>query len=250
MADREPVRVIFEDEHIVALDKPAGLISHRSALARYEKDFFIDEARALVGRTIYLAHRLDRATSGVVICAASKEVAAALGQQFMGREIDKTYLAVTRGYPPESGECTAMLDAPHNPEPKEALTRYTRLATIELPIPIARWPTSRYSLLEVRPETGRYQQIRRHLRDISHPIAGDSAHGDGRHNRNLRIHFGLDRMLLHSWMLAFDHPADGRRVTLSAPLDRKWRKMIDAFGWRETFLAHAGQRAAASFVDG
>lgn len=250
MADREPVRVIFEDDQIVVLDKPAGLISHRSALARFEKDFFIDEARALVGRTIYLAHRLDRATSGIVICAASKEVAAMLGQQFMGRGIVKTYLAVTRGYIPESGECTGMLDAPQNPEPKEALTRYRRLATIELPIPIARWPTSRYSLVEVQPETGRYQQIRRHLRDLSHPIAGDSAHGDGRHNRNLRIHFGLDRMLLHSWRLSFDHPADGRRMTLSAPLDRKWRRIIDAFGWHDTLVEHARRCGAASFVDG
>jgi tRNA pseudouridine65 synthase len=249
MPGREPVRVIYEDEHLVALDKPAGLISHRSALARYEREFFIDEARALTGRTIYMAHRLDRATSGIVLCAASKEVAAELGRQFMDRGIDKTYLAVTRGHVPDSGAIDAPLDAPHNPEPKPALTRYTRIATVELPIPVPRYETSRYSLIEVVPETGRYQQIRRHLRDVAHPIAGDSAHGDGRHNRSLRIHFGMARMLLHAWLVAFDHPADGRRLRLAAPLDRAFLKMLGVFGWRDALAAHAAGRDATVYPD-
>lgn len=225
------IDVLFADDDLVAVNKPAGIAMHRSSMAAREDAYLVDVIREQLGRTLYLAHRLDRATSGVVLLAASKETAAALGAQFMSRAVEKTYLAVARGVVDETGTIDHPLDAPGQREAKRAVTHYRRLASIELPIPVGRYDTVRYSLVEVHPETGRYRQIRRHFKHLSHHLVGDTSHGEGRHNRLFRMNWGVHRLLLHAWKIALAHPSNGARLELVAPLDAQWQRLLDTFGW-------------------
>lgn len=226
------IRILYQDEALLAVDKPAGLAVHRSRLVGADTGYLIDHLRAQVGGRLHLAHRLDRATSGVLLVARNAEVAAHLGQQMMAREVERVYLAVARGWPPEEGEIDYPLAGPaRGAQPVEAITRWRRLATVAVPIPMGRYPEQRYSLLEVRPLTGRHRQIRRHLHHISKHILGDTSHGRGDHNRLLRAHFGLHRMFLHAWQVAFRHPLDGRALRITAPPGDEWPRLASAFGW-------------------
>jgi tRNA pseudouridine65 synthase len=224
--------VVFRDEHLAVVDKPAGLMVHDSALARGESDFAADRLRQQFGRPIFLIHRLDRATSGCLLLAFDRDTASALGRVFMGREVEKDYLAVCRGWPsPAEGVIDHPLDGgPGKPLKKPAITRFATLATAELAQPDARHESSRYALLRCTPETGRFRQIRRHLKHLSHHLIGDSSHGDGRHNRAFRM-MGVHRMLLHAWRLRFIHPLSGAALQVEAPLDREWQLALQRCGW-------------------
>jgi len=227
------VEVLFEDAVLAIVNKPAGLMAHASAMARGEDDFLDERLREQFGKPIHLVHRLDRATSGCLLVAFDRDTAAALGQVFMSREVDKHYLAVCRGWPDEQVTVDYDLDGgPGKPVKKTAITRFVRLATAEIDTPSAQHPTSRYALLRCAPETGRYRQIRRHLKHLFHHLIGDSSHGDGRHNRNFRM-LGVHRMLLHAWRLSFLHPVSGARIVATAPLDAEFRKALAVLGIAE-----------------
>nr|WP_295378874.1 pseudouridine synthase [Pseudoxanthomonas sp.] len=226
--------VLYQDAGLAIIDKPAGLMVHDSKLARGETEFLADRLRARFGKPIFLIHRLDRGTSGCLLVAFDRDIASALGQTFMSREVEKDYLAICRGWPEPRIDLDYALDGgPGKPEKRPALTRFTRLATGELPIPSAGFDSSRYALLRCRPETGRFRQIRRHLKHLSHHLVGDSSHGDGRHNRNFRMQ-GVHRMLLHAVRLSFLHPVSGARIDVVAPLDAEFRRAFALFGWDET----------------
>jgi len=226
-----PLELIHRDDLLAVVNKPAGLLAHRSQIAAHEDRFLLDQLREQLGQRCFLAHRLDRATSGALLLAFDRDTAKALGEQFMGRSVRKMYLAVARGWTEEHGTIDHALDAPGKPEPKPAISHYTRLATIELPYPMSGFETARYSLLAMQPETGRYRQLRRHLKHIHHHLIGDTSHGDGRHNRLFRAELRCHRMLLHAWRLAFDHPADGRRVEIEVPPDGEFAALMDRLGW-------------------
>ncbi|RNF83931.1 pseudouridine synthase [Montanilutibacter psychrotolerans] len=221
--------VLYVDPYLAVIDKPAGLMVHDSALARGETDFAADRLREQFGRPIFLVHRLDRATSGCLLLAFDRDTASALGRVLMSREVEKDYWAVCRGWPEEAFVIDHDLDGgPGKPIKKPAITRFERLATTELEIPSAGFGTSRYALLRAQPETGRFRQIRRHLKHVSHHLIGDTSHGDGRHNRNFRM-LGIHRMLLHARRLAFVHPHDGTRIEVTAPLDAEFAKALALF---------------------
>lgn len=227
-----PIEVLLRDARIAVVNKPAGLMVHDSKLARGEDDFLADRLREQFGQPVFLIHRLDRATSGCLLLAFDRDTASALGKQVMERDFDKEYLAVCRGWPQE-GEFVVdhPLDGgPGKPEKKPAVTKFLRIATGELALPSAQHETSRYALLKCWPQTGRFRQIRRHLKHLSHHLVGDTSHGDGRHNRNFRM-LGVHRMLLHASRLSFEHPHGGECITVSAPLDAEFRKAFALFGW-------------------
>ncbi|HEY4651478.1 MAG TPA: pseudouridine synthase, partial [Pontibacter sp.] len=168
--------IIFEDAYYVAINKPHGLLVHRTRIAEEKKEFALQLLRDQLGQKVYPVHRLDRGTAGVLLFAKSAEAAAPLVQLFGERETGKTYYAIVRGYTPEADTINNPIrpDKDHQHKaPQEAITHYTRLATIELPIPVGRYNTARYSLVQVRPETGRMHQIRKHFAHIRHYIAGD-----------------------------------------------------------------------------
>ncbi len=225
-AQAEAIAVLYADDQLAVVNKPAGLMAHASAMARGEDDFLVDRLRAQFGRSVHLVHRLDRATSGCLLVAFDATTAAALGAIFMSREVRKDYLAICRGWPePEIDLDYALDGGPGKPDKKPAQTRFVRLGTGELDVPSASHETSRYSLLQCTPYTGRYRQIRRHLKHLSHHLIGDSSHGDGRHNRYFRMQ-GVHRMLLHAWRLQFSHPATGEAMMFQAPLDNEFRRAL------------------------
>jgi tRNA pseudouridine65 synthase len=222
--------VLYADEALAVVDKPAGLMVHDSALARGETDFAADRLRAQFGKPVFLVHRLDRATSGCLLLAFDRDAASALGKALMAGEVDKDYWAICRGWPAEP---VFVVDhpldgGPGKPAKKPAVTDFEVLATCELPLPSAGFDTSRYALLRASPQTGRFRQIRRHLKHLSHHLVGDSSHGDGRHNRTFRM-LGIHRMLLHAQRLAFPHPRDGRRIEVQAPPDLEFARALALF---------------------
>jgi tRNA pseudouridine65 synthase len=227
------IEILYQDDAMIAVNKPAGMAVHRSKMVGNADTFVIDVLREQVGGTVYLAHRLDRATSGVLLIARSSEVAAALGEQFMSRDVHKQYLAVVRGWPePTEGIVDYALPGARETGPRrDARTAYRRLATVEVPIALGRYPQQRYALVLAEPETGRFRQIRKHMAHLHHPVIGDCQHGRSDHNRLYKQYFSCHRMLLHAWRLHLHHPQDGRPMTLEAPLDPAYQSLLARFGW-------------------
>ncbi|NTV94728.1 MAG: pseudouridylate synthase [Thiobacillus sp.] len=233
------LEVIYRDDRLVAIDKPAGLLVHRTNLDRHETRFAVQLLRDRIGQPVWPVHRLDKGTSGILLFALDPEAAADLGRQFERGEVAKTYWAVVRGHPQEAGEIDHPLGRMpdeygyrgSNDVPQPAITRYRRLATVELPFCVDRYPTSRYALLELTPLTGRRHQLRRHMKHIAHPIVGDASHGKGRHNRLFQDKFGCHRLLLAAVRLAFRHPDDGRPVVISAPPGPDFADCLRHLGW-------------------
>ncbi|HDW2136024.1 TPA: tRNA pseudouridine(65) synthase TruC [Yersinia enterocolitica] len=256
------LEILYQDEHIVAVNKPAGWLVHRSWLDINETVFVMQTVRDQIGQHVYTVHRLDRPTSGVLLMALSSDVARALSLQFEQHQIQKTYHAVVRGYVLEDGtidyEMTEELDkiadkfARPDKAPQPSVTHYQALAQVEVPIAIGRYDTSRFSLMELKPETGRKHQLRRHMAHIRHPIIGDSAHGDLRQNRGVAEHFDCSRLMLHASHLHLNHPVTGESLSLTARWDESWQQLMSHFGWlgivphleRVEFAATASQDSA------
>lgn len=221
--------VLYQDEHYVVIDKPPGLLVHRSPISR-DRVVVLQTLRDQLGQLVYPAHRLDRATSGVLAFGLSPDAARQLARAFEARQVTKHYLAVTRGWTEAKG-CIdhPVKDEEGNGIEQPAETRYRRLATVELPFAVDRYPTSRYSLVCAEPLTGRRQQLRRHFKHISHHLIGDTTHGNGRHNRFFRQHVGVHRLLLLAYRLGFAHPFTKERINLNASLDAEWQRAASLF---------------------
>lgn len=237
----ESLPILFRDDHIVVIDKPPNLLVHRSEIDRHETRFAIQILRDQIGQRVWPAHRLDRGTSGVLLFGLSADIASLLGRQFELGLINKRYWAVVRGHPAGSGSIDHALSRQRDAyefqgdrcstEAQSALTHYRKLAEIELPISVDRYPSSRYALLELDPVTGRRHQIRRHLKHIAHPIIGDATYGKGRHNRFFSETLGCRRMLLACVGLAFNHPISGQRIEIEAPVSGEFAATLARFGW-------------------
>ncbi len=212
-----PLDILHLDEHVVAVDKPAGMLVHRGW--DNDKVVAMTEARDAVGRWVYPVHRLDRPTSGVLLFALSKEAAGELGRSFADRRIRKRYLALTRGVTPEQGRIDHPIARTTKGRRVEAITDFNRLGTFD-----------RYSLIEARPLTGRTHQIRKHLKHISHPIIGDVNYGKGEHNRLFRERFDFHRLALHAASLTVPHPATGADLTVQAPVSGDLLRLFEATG--------------------
>ncbi|MFB2706047.1 pseudouridine synthase [Marinobacter shengliensis] len=233
-----PLVELYRDQWLLAVHKPAGLLVHRSPIDKHETEFALQYARALNGgEHVYPVHRLDRPTSGVLLFARDPETARLVGQAMMAGEVEKTYLAMVRGWAPETG----VIDHPLKDEPedrrlrgaeqpvREALTHFRRLATTEIPVAIERYPSSRYSLVELYPKTGRKHQLRRHMKHINHPIIGDANHGRGRHNRYFAERFGEGRLMLAATRLSLKHPVTGKPLTLVSSPQQNFLRVLEIF---------------------
>jgi RluA family pseudouridine synthase len=217
VSDSDALEVVYRDAHLIAINKPAGLPSHHG----WARDVrpALQRVRDRIGRPVYPVHRLDRATSGLLLFALSSEVARDMQPALAAA--DKRYLALCRGR-----EATlARVDHPLAREPgdvrREAVTDFRWLGSFE-----------RYGFYEARPRTGRTHQIRRHLKHVSHPIVGDVRYGKGEHNRLFRERFGFHRLALHCHRIAFLHPRGGHRIELHAPLDREFQRLLGSLGLR------------------
>lgn len=197
--------------------------------------------RDQLGQHVFPVHRLDKPTSGLLTFALNPRTATLLSEQFARREVAKQYLAVVRGYSPEQGSIDHPLtekrdriaDRQSNAAkpPQDALTHYCRLAKIEWPEMVDRYPQARYSLVELRPHTGRKHQLRRHMKHIGHPIIGDANHGKGVHNRFFAEKLDCPRLLLACTGLAFDHPVTKEPLRLRAKPGEVFDRLLARFGW-------------------
>lgn len=241
--DDELCEVIYRDEYLVAINKPSGLLVHRSPIDRHETRFALQLVRNQIGQHVYPVHRLDKPTSGVLLFALSSEVARELAGQFAAGTVHKHYLAIVRGYCPDEGcidyPLQEQLDriadrdrARHRP-PQLAVTHYQRLGRVEIPVAVDRYPQTRYSLVALQPETGRRHQLRRHMKHIGYPIIGDAKHGKGVHNRFFQRNYACHRLLLACTGLGIAHPVSGAELQLQAALDPPFLGVLKAFGWQD-----------------
>lgn len=222
--------ILYRDEHLVAVNKPSGLLVHRSSISR-DRDFALQRVRNQLGRRVYPVHRLDRGTSGLLLFALTPEADRVTSMDFQEGRVKKRYLLVVRGYTDPEGEIDHALKTEDKSRTRDALTRYRRLATTEIDEPVGRYATARYSLVEAVPETGRRHQLRRHFNHIGHPVVGDTTHGDGRHNRFFRHRLDSHRLLLHARSLNLKHPIRGDAMCLTAPLPPELVILLDRLGW-------------------
>ena len=234
--------ILFRDDRLVAVDKPAGMLVHRTPLAARDERFVLQTLRDRLGRHVFPVHRLDRGTSGVLLFALDADTARRLTESFEAKAVRKRYVALVRGWPATAGEIDHPLarldeDLPSTDRgvsdaPQPALTRYRRLATLEVAVALGGpHPTSRYALLSLWPETGRQHQLRRHLKHASHPIIGDATYGKGVHNRWWAQQLGIARLWLHAAALQLPHPHSGEPLCIEAPCGPEWQALLAVPGW-------------------
>ena len=253
--------VLWLDDDIVVIHKPAGWLVHRTGLDAHETRFVLQALRDQLGRHVYPVHRLDKGTSGILVMALHAEAARSLGRAFEGQEVAKRYVAMVRGWPAaghwEVHHPLKPDDAPADAPAQPAHTSFTRLATLELAVPVDRYPTTRVALVAAQPLTGRRHQIRRHLKHVSHPIIGDASHGKGPHNRWWAAQLQVQRLWLHAVSLRLTHPRtrdplcflspidglmlpeeptqDALQATLKPEINEDWAASLRRFPWRFDF---------------
>ena len=228
------LNILFEDQYLVIIDKPAGLLVHRTRQAFGESDCALQFLRDQIGSWVSPVHRLDRATSGILLFAKQEEILPSLKNQFMDRSVQKSYLTIARGIPQEK---TGLIDHPLHSERsgklQEAQTSFSVVAQSEIPYnSTGRYPTSRYSLLKIDLHTGRTHQIRRHLAHIRHYIIGDKKHGDNKQNIFFENQFGLKNLLLHAYHLEFKHPVTTEILNLTCPIPVHFHSIMQELGWQ------------------
>jgi tRNA pseudouridine65 synthase len=237
------LEILYQDEYLVAINKPSGLLVHKSMIDKDEIYFAMAMLRDQIGQWVYPVHRLDKPTSGVLLFALDSVTARLLGEQFVAHSIQKSYVAVVRGYTEEEGlvdyalsvKLDKMTDkkTTHDKEPEAAITSYKTLAYVELDLPLGRYEKTRYSLIQLFPKTGRKHQLRRHMKHISHHILGDTNYGRGEHNKLIRENFECHRLLLHSNSLSIKHPYTKEALVFKASFDRIFENIFKEFSWRE-----------------
>ncbi|QTL35557.1 MULTISPECIES: tRNA pseudouridine(65) synthase TruC [Pseudoalteromonas] len=238
------LEIIYQDEHYVAINKPSGLLVHRSFLDKHETQFAMQMLRDQLGQHVFPVHRLDRPTSGVLLFALSSEAARDMNQVFIDGTVQKRYLALVRGFAPadvyvdkplkEQLDKIADKFADQDKAPQEAQTQFNCLHQATLNIPLGKYPSIRYSLVECFPKTGRKHQIRRHLNHLNHPIIGDVNHGDNKQNHFFQDHFGIRRLMLFATELKFLHPYSQQPITIRASLGEDMLNLCKQLGWPDT----------------
>lgn len=224
------LEIVYQDDHLIAINKPHGLLVHRSSIASDAKEFALQLLRDQVGRHVSPVHRLDRKTGGLLLFAFEKEVEIAMQQKFQNGEVKKKYLAVLRGHAPDQLDIDYPL-AKENGTIQEAFTSFVTLGRAELDVAFGKHPTSRYSLVEASPTTGRMHQLRKHFAHIFYPIIGDRKHGCNKQNKFFLEQWEMTTMLLHASELAFEHPVTGSSVLIKAEIQNEFRRMTTLMGW-------------------
>lgn len=232
------LEILYQDEYVVAINKPAGMLVHRSWLDKHETVFAMQTLRDQIGQHVFPIHRLDRPTSGILLFALDSQTAKLMCEQFEQHLVEKGYLAVVRGWLNGEGRIDYPLKVIQDKiadkfssekEAQTAITDYRCLAKAELDYPIGKHQTARFSLIELFPKTGRKHQLRRHLKHLFHPIIGDSKYGDLHQNRAFSAHTDCARLMLHAHQLQFTHPYSLQKITISAPPDTAWERVMAYF---------------------
>lgn len=223
--------ILYQSLDLVAINKPHGLLVHRSPIASDASEFAVQLLRDQLRQRVWPVHRLDRKTGGVLLFALTEAMNAAMQQQFMEGKVHKTYLAIVRGYTPDTQTIDYALrrDEGRNAGTmQEAVTYLKTLQRTEISLPHGKHQTSRYSLVELKPETGRMHQLRKHMAHILHPIIGDRPHGCNKQNKLFLAYFEMKTMLLHARHIQFQHPVSGEEIRIEAPWQLEFERMMGA----------------------
>ena len=220
------LEIIYQDDHLIAINKPHGLLVHRSKIANDATEFALQMLRDQIGRQVSPVHRLDRKTGGVLLFAFEKDVEIAMQKQFQEALVGKKYLAILRGYAPDQLDIDYPL-AKENGNMQEAFTSFVTLERVEIEVPFGKHQTSRYSLVEATPKTGRMHQLRKHFAHIFYPIIGDRKHGCNKQNKFFKAQFEMTTMLLHASQLNFKHPVIGDEININANLHTEFKRIME-----------------------
>lgn len=233
--------VLYQDEYLVAVEKPAGLFVHRSFMDKDEKYFALQLVRDQIGQYVYPVHRLDRPTSGVLLFALNRDMARQIGEMFTNKTIQKTYYALVRGHLFGEGLIDYALkekldklgDKYVNRDKlaQSAQTGYQSVQTANLPIALGKYDSVRYSLIKLLPKTGRRHQIRRHLAHLRYPIIGDINYGDNKQNPFFIQHFGFKKLMLIAKELSFIHPITQKKLVITSQFDPQWKIVFQQLNW-------------------
>jgi tRNA pseudouridine65 synthase len=224
------LEILYRDEYLIGINKPHGLLVHRSPIAADASEFALQMLRDQIGQKVNPVHRIDRKTGGILLFALEKQVEIAMQQAFMENQVHKKYLAIVRGHTPDAEDIDYPLRK-ENGTLQEAFTTYTTLNRVELDIPFGAHSTSRYSLVEAVPATGRMHQLRKHFSHIFHPIIGDRTHGCNKQNKFFKDTWDMTTMLLHASTLNFNHPITGQNITINAGLQPEFTRVMKLMNW-------------------
>lgn len=224
------LEILYRDEHLIAINKPNGLLVHRTYIAAREDVFALQLLRDQIGQHVYPIHRLDRKTSGVLLFALNAEMAALLQKQFVEHTVEKEYRAIVRGYFPGDIQLDYALTNDRG-KLQEAVTHFKLLQTTEIDLPFGKHPTSRYSMIQAKPQTGRQHQIRKHCAHLRHPIIGDRPHGCNKQNKLFKEKWSMTTMLLHATKLKLEHPVTNMGLEIIAPFNTTFELMKKTLGF-------------------
>lgn len=224
------LELVYRDEYLVAINKPHGLLVHRSSIAKDATEFALQKLKQQIGLHVSPVHRLDRKTSGVLLFALNKEVEVAMHKQFMKSDVTKKYLAILRGYAPAEMEIDYPL-MKENGMMQEAITCFRTLQYAEIPYALGKHLTSRYSLVEAVPKTGRMHQLRKHFAHIFYPIIGDRKHGCNKQNHFFKEQWDMTTMMLHASELTFKHPVTDDPIKIKAKVSDEFGRVMHLMGW-------------------
>ena len=219
------LEIIYQDDNLIAINKPHGLLVHRSPIATNTDEFAVQIVRNQIGKWVYPAHRLDRKTGGILLFALNEEINKSLQQLFYTQQVNKVYHAIVRGFTDDEGIINYPLKKDDGTI-QEAITRYKTISKSEIDVSIGKHATSRYSLVEVYPETGRMHQIRKHFAHIFHPIIGDRPHGCNKQNKLFKEKWNMQTMMLHASELSFIHPVSKQKIIIKAPVQEEFKRML------------------------
>lgn len=222
--------ILYQDNELVAINKPHGLLVHRTKIANDADEFALQILRDQLNTHVHPVHRLDRKTGGVLLFALNTVSLKAMQGEFAQNQVKKTYWAIVRGYTNESGTINYPLKK-ENGMKQQAVTNYRTINQAEINEPFNGHSTSRYSLIRVEPNTGRMHQIRKHLSHIFHPIIGDRPHGCNKQNRLFKEKWNMTTMMLHAAKLGFIHPSTCKPILISGPVQSEFSRMCKLFGW-------------------
>lgn len=225
------LEILYQDQYLAAINKPHGLLVHRSPIATNTDTFAVQELRNQLNLHVYPAHRLDRKTSGVLLFALDKAVLPALQNQFAEHTLEKTYWAILRGYSEDEGTIDYALTNDKG-KTQEAVTHYKTLQRTEIHVPFGKHASSRYSLVEAKPETGRMHQLRKHFAHILHPIIGDRPHGCNKQNKLFLEKWQMSRMLLHAKSLRLKHPVTNKELEVKAEHHGEFARMLNVLEFK------------------
>lgn len=220
------LEILYMDEYLVAINKPHGLLVHRSPIASDASEFAVQLLRDQIGQKVYPVHRLDRKTSGILVFALTDEMNTSLQKAFMNKEVQKSYLTLVRGFAPEKGTVDYALTTDDG-KVQDAITHFNTIEQFEVNVPFGKHVSSRYSLVNVEPETGRMHQIRKHFAHIFHPIIGDRPHGCNKQNKLFLEQWNMNTMLLHAHLVSFKHPVFGEEILIQAAMSTEFKRVLN-----------------------